>query len=350
MKQHLNSVGGPWLGNYVTIGEVARRAGVSIATVSRVLNNVPRGVRAALRRRVLKAASELDYRPNALARSLHQKRTHTLGLLIPDIANSFFAEVTRGIEDVCRRRGYALFICNTDRKLAAVEKYIGVLREKRVDGIIIVGGATPGPHPFQNLHSQGIPVVVIGRYDVSLPAVRIDNVKGGWEAATHLIRLGHRRIAIILGPRRSTNSLDVMKGYKRALAEHGILLPKGWVLRGDARPASALPLAERLLLARPRPTALLAINDQMAIAAIRAAVNMGLQVPQEVSIVGYDGIELASYLNPALTTMTLPLRQMGMAAAENIFRVLTGEPVDHEVWFTPKLVVRESTGPPLPLA
>lgn len=333
-------------GEPVTIGEVARRAGVSIATVSRVLNNVPRGVGGVLRKRVLKAARELDYHPNALARSLHQKRTHTLGLLITDIANPYYAGITRGIEDVSRRHGYALFICNTDRDPATMAHYIEVLREQRVDGIIIGGGGTPGRRHFQTLHDRGIPAVLIGRYDVPLPAVRIDNVKGGWEAATHLIRLGHRRIAILSGPMTSTSIQDRMRGYRRALKEHGLSLPKDWVLHGDLRPASALQLAERLLTARRQPTAILAANDQMAIATIRAAHHLGLRVPEDLSVVGFDNIELASYMSPALTTMGLPLYRMGVAAAETAIRLLAGTPGNEEAWFTPELIVRESTGPP----
>lgn len=344
--QHPNPAKRHLPGEPVTIGEVARRAGVSIATVSRVLNNVPRGVGAALRRRVLKAAQALDYRPNALARSLHQKRTRTLGLLITDIANPYYAEITRGIEDVSRRHGYALFICNTDRNPDTMAGYIQALREKRVDGIIIGGGGTPGRRQFQALHDRGVPAVLIGRYDVPLPAVRIDNVKGGWEAATHLIRLGHRRIAILSGPMTSTSIQDRMRGYRRALKEHGLSLPKDWVLHGDLRPASALQLAERLLTARRRPTAILAANDQMAIATIRAALKLGLRVPEDLSVVGFDNIELASYGSPALTTLGVPLYRIGVAAAETAIRLLAGTPGNEEAWFTPELIVRESTGSP----
>lgn len=347
LKPHGQQTGRHPPGEPVTIADVARRAGVSIATVSRVLNNVPRGVGAALRKRVLKAAQELDFRPNALARSLHQKRTHTLGLLITDIANPYYAGITRGIEDVSRRLGYALFICNTDRDPTAMAHYIEVLREQRVDGIIIGGGGTPGRRHFQALHHRGIPAVLIGRYDVPLPAVRIDNLKGGWEAATHLIRLGHRRIAILSGPDTSTSIQDRMKGYQRAILEHGLSLPEGWILRGDLRPASALELAGRLLSARQRPTAILAANDQMAIATIRAALKLELRVPEDLSVVGFDNIELASYVSPALTTMGLPLYQMGVAAAEIAIRLLAGTSGKEEAWFTPELIVRESTGPPL---
>lgn len=330
----------------ITIREVARKAGVSIATVSRVLNNVPRGVGTALRKRVLSAARALDFRPNALARSLHQRRTQTLGLLITDIANPFNAEVTRGIEGVSRRHGYSLFICNTDWDPTTMAHYIEVLREKRVDGIIIVGGGTPGRRQFQALHDRRIPAVLIGRHHVPLPSVRVDHVKGGWEAASHLIGLGHRQIAILPGPVASISIQDRMKGYRRALAEHGIPLPRGWVLPGDLRPGNALHLAERLLRGRQRPTAVLAANDQMAIAVMRAAFRFGLRVPEDISVVGFDDIELASYVIPTLTTMRLPIRQMGVTAAEIVIRLLIGSPGEEGVCFIPELIIRESTAPP----
>jgi DNA-binding LacI/PurR family transcriptional regulator len=333
-------------GRPATINDVARVAGVSIATVSRALNHAPYGVRAPVRRRVLKVAAALDYRPNALARSLLRQRTHTLGLLITDIANSFFAEITRGVADACRQRGYSLLICNTDRNPTTMEEYIGVLREKRVDGVLVMAGGTPGPQPFDEAFArQGIPVVVIGRFDVPVPALRMDNVRGGREAASHLIQLGHRQIGVILGFRDSTTSADMLKGHRQAFAEHGISLRREWVVYGDAQASTGLELARRLLRGTPRPTALLTVNDQTAIGAIRAALDLGLRVPADVSVVGFDGIQLGSFTSPALTTLRLPLHQMGVRAAEMLLRLGEGERVDKEVWVVPELTVRESTGP-----
>jgi LacI family transcriptional regulator len=329
-----------------TIADVARRAGASIATVSRVLNKVPRGYRGDLRERVLKAAKELDYTPNALARGLLQKRTRTLGALITDIANPYYGEITRGIGEIARQSGYALFVCNTDRRPETMAHYIDVLRENRVDAVIIGGGGTTGRRHFQTLLSRGIPAVLIGRYDVPLPAVRIDNVKGGWEAANHLISLGHKAIAILSGPMTSTSIQDRMRGYRRALRQNGLTVPEKWVLNGDLRPGSALHLAESLLASNPRPTAILAANDQMAIAAIRAALTLGLRVPGDLSVVGFDNIELASYVNPTLTTMGVPLYQVGVAAAETAIRLLDGTPRVREAWFVPELIIRESTARP----
>jgi DNA-binding LacI/PurR family transcriptional regulator len=328
-----------------TIRDVARAARVSIATVSRALNHARYGVRAPVRQRVLKIAAALDYRPNALARGLLRHRTQTLGLLITDIANSFFAEITRGVADTCRQHGYSLLIGNTDRNPATRDEYVDVLREKRVDGVLVMAGGTPGPQPFDALARQGIPVVVIGRFEAPVPALRVDNVRGGRMAATHLLQLGHRQIGIILGFRDSTTSADMLKGHRQAFAEHGLPVRRDWVVYGDARAATGLELADRLLRGRPRPTALLTVNDQTAIGAIRAALNLGLRVPGDVSVVGFDGIQLASFTSPALTTLRLPLHQMGVRAAEMLLRLGRGETVDKEVWVVPELTVRESTGP-----
>jgi len=328
-----------------TITDVARQARVSPATVSRVLNDVPRSVAPSLRRRVLKAAKGLDYRPNALARSLLDKRTHTLGLLITDIANSFFAEIMRGIEEVCRKERYSLFVCNTDRNPETIADYIDVLREKRVDGVLVIAGGVPGRQPFDLLPSRGIPVVVLGRFDAPLPAVRIDYVKGGRAAASHLIALGHTQTALLLGPKTSTTSQDLLRGYRQALNEHDIALSPDCVLHGNGLAAGAMPLAERVLRLAKRPTGIFASNDNVAMAVIRAALSLGLQVPQDVSVIGCDGIQLGSFMNPALTTLRLPIHQMGVTVADMILRLIAGETVEDTVWFQPELIVRGSTAP-----
>ncbi len=330
----------------VTIAEVARRAGVSIATVSRVVNNIPHQVSTGTRRRVLRAIRVLDFRPNALARSLHQKRTQTLGLIIPDISNPYYAEIARGIEDAVSQHGYTLFTCNTDRKVEKISGYVAILREKQVDGIILGGGGTWGRDHFVALRDCGVKAVLIGRYGIDLPSIRVDNEKGAWESATHLVQLGHERIAVLAGPRSSTTTVDRLAGYRKAFAEHGLRLPAAWCLYGDLRPESGLVAAERLMASRCRPTAILAINDQMAIGAMRALLRRRIQVPGQVSIVGFDDIALASFVSPTLTTMALPLYRMGVAGGDLLLRVLGGVSQAEEVWFTPELVVRESAGPP----
>lgn len=333
----------------VTIGEVARRAGVSIATVSRVLNDVPGQVSPDTRERVLQVVADLDYSPNALARSLHQRRTHTVGLILPDMTNPYYAEIARGIEDAISGEGYTLITCNSDRKLDRISHSVRLLREKQADGIILAGGGTLDAPHFAALRNCGIRVVLIGRYDVDLPAVRVDNVQGAREAATHLLDLGHRRIGVLAGPAVSTTTVDRLEGYRQAFEAFGLGFPPPWLRYGDLRPESGLEAAEAFFGARQPPTAVLAINDQMAIGVMRGALRRGLTVPGAVSVVGFDDVALASFVTPALTTMALPLIQMGVSAGEMILRLLAGEEQDREIWFTPKLVLRESSAePPAP--
>ncbi len=329
-----------------TITQVAERAGVSIATVSRVLNNVPHQVGAATRRRVLRAIRELEFRPNALARSLHQRRTHTIGLIIPDISNAYYAEIARGIEEALSRHQYTLIACNTDRRVDRISHYLATLCEKQVDGIILGGGGTLNGRHMAAFQGCGVRTVLIGRYGVDLPAIRVDNVKGAWEAANHLLKLGHRRIAILAGPKSSTTTADRLAGYRQAFAEAGVRIPREWCLYGDLRPEFGREATDRLMAGKSRPSAILAINDQMAIGAMRAVHRLGMRVPDEVSVVGFDDIALASFVTPALTTMALPLHQMGVAAGEMILRALAGEAQPREVWFKPRLVVRESSAAP----
>jgi LacI family transcriptional regulator len=328
-----------------TIADVARAAAVSIATVSRVINDAPHRVGEATRRRVLRAVRALDFRPNVLARSLHRLRTRTIGLILPDISNPYYAEITRGIEAVARRHGYALFICNTEREPAAMAHHIRLCREHQVDGVIVAGGGTWGRAHLAGLAARGTAAVLIGRHDVRLPAVRVDNVKGAYLAAQHLIRAGHRRIAVIAGPAASTTGADRLAGYRLAAREHGLAIPRRWVRAGDLRPTSGAEAAAALLRLRPRPTAILAANDQMAIGAMRAARAVGLAVPGDLSVVGFDDIELASCVTPPLTTMALPLARMGAAAMEIMLRCLADPHHAEEIWFTPELAARESSGP-----
>jgi LacI family transcriptional regulator len=189
-------------------------------------------------------------------------------------------------------------------------------------------------------------VVLIGRHGVNLPAVRVDNVKGAWEAASHLLKLGHRRIAVLAGPKSSTTTADRLAGYRQAFAEAGVAIRPEWCLYGDLRPECGWEGADRLMGGKIRPTAMLAINDQMAIGAMRLVLRLGVRVPQEVSVVGFDDIALASFVTPALTTMALPLHRMGVAAGEMILRASASVEPPHEVWFKPKLMVRESSAQP----
>jgi LacI family transcriptional regulator len=242
------------------IQDVATRAKVSIATVSRVLNDSEHKVRPQTRARVLAAVRKLDYRPNALARGLQMKRTMTIGVIIPDISNPYYAEIVRGIQDLADEKGYNILLQNTDRKQARIIKSIHLLREKIVDGVIFSGGIIHQNATLSALNELRERVVVIGRHEVDFPAAMVDNIGGAAEAIRHLIDLGHRKIAFIGGPKNSATMIDRLKGYESALAQNGYALQKDQLKWGDLTPESGYTAATALLSQKERPTAIFAGN------------------------------------------------------------------------------------------
>ncbi|HJW84616.1 MAG TPA: LacI family DNA-binding transcriptional regulator [Anaerolineae bacterium] len=294
--------------------EVAEKAGVSPTTVSHVINNT-RFVSEATRARVLAAMDELGYRPNALARSLRRGQTHTLGLILPDSANPFFAEVGRMIEDTAFERGYSVVLCNTEGDFNKEHLYIDVLGKKQVDGLIFVASGEQ-TDSLRALLRRKLPVVIVDR-DVpgnEVDAVLTDNRQGGHLATRHLISLGHRRIGCIAGPSHLTPSEQRVIGYRSALEEAGIAIDDSLIMRGDFHPESGR-VATRDFLRRPDPpTAVFACNDLMALGALRAAAEANRRVPADLAVVGFDDIELASYTIPPLTTIAQPKADMGRLA------------------------------------
>ena len=301
-----------------TLREVARRAGVSIATVSYVLNGTRR-VRPEVEARVWEAVAALGYRPNRVARGLRRRRTHVLGLIVPDSANPFFAEVARGLEDASFAAEYRLILCNSDGDPLKEQRYLEVLLEQRVDGIALVS-ASAAPLHLSTLQASGVPFVVVDRDLPGLEAdcVLADNLQGGYLATRHLLERGHRRIACITGPSDLTPSADRVRGYRQAMAEAGIEPPDLWIRRGDFRAESGYQAARFFLSLPPglRPTAIFACNDLMAIGALRAIGEAGLAVPRDIALVGFDDITLAAYVIPPLTTVAQPTYEMGRLAGE----------------------------------
>ena len=308
-----------------TILDVALKAKVSIATISRVVNNSPHKVNRVTRKKVLKVIRELDYRPNALAKGLLMKKTMTIGVIIPDISNPYYAEIVRGIQDIADHYGYAILLLNTDRNQDRIIKHIYFLREKSADGIIFSGGVIHGEKVLSSLRELRERVVVIGRHKVDFPAVLIDNMGGAAKATQHLIGLRHKRIGYIGGPDKSISSRDRLSGYKNALIEHGLGVDKNLIRKGDFTPRSGY-LSARDLIQKERLTAIFAANDQMAFGAIRAAKELGLHVPEDLAVVGFDNIPFSSYFEPSLTTVEIPKYQIGAAAMEMMVNLdLRGE-------------------------
>jgi LacI family transcriptional regulator len=328
-----------------TIYEVARAAGVSTATVSRALNGSGQ-VAERTRLRVTEAIAALGYQPNNVARSLVLKATHTIAVLLPDITNPFFPALVKGVQLAADEEGYAVLLGHTGGDPAKEESYFQVLRGQQVDGVLLVG-LISAPESLKGLTGHGLPVVTLDR-PVNVPGsatVRVDHKAGGRIATEHLLELGHRRIAHISGPKGLSVSQQRLDGYRRALSTHGVSFNDRLVAQGDFSEDGGYRGVQELLRARTRFTALFAANDLSAIGAMTALREHGMNVPDEVSVVGFDDIHVASYTSPKLTTVRQPIYDMGRAAAKLLIDASRKKVSlkDNTTIFDAELVVREST-------
>ncbi|MFJ3522929.1 LacI family DNA-binding transcriptional regulator [Pseudomonas sp. NPDC090203] len=331
-----------------TIKDVAALAGISYTTVSHVLNRT-RPVSDAVRKKVEEAITQLDYVPSAVARSLKAKSTATIGLLIPNGINPYFAELARGIEDYCERNGFCVILCNSDDNLQKQRNYLRVLLEKRVDGLIVssVGG---DDSLVESLAAVRTPLVIVDRdlENISADLVRIDHELGAWLATSHLLELGHRHIACICGPAQTSVARMRLAGYQRAMREAGVEVQDSWVVESDFTGPSGYQAA-CTLLETDRPTAIFAANDMVGIGVLRAAAERNVKVPADLSVVGFDDIQMSQFVYPALTTVGQSILQLGERAAEVLLRRITtrGEAPDvQQSIVAPSMVLRESTAPP----
>lgn len=330
-----------------TITDVAARAGLSIKTVSRVLNKEPHVSERTLAR-VLEAIRALDYRPNYVARSLVTKRTQTVGLIIPDVCDPFWPEVIRGVEARAADAGYVHLLCNTDEDPRREQAFFSLLLEKQVDGIILCSSRAPEADLLAFAKNETRLVLVNrdlpGR---NVSSVRVDNEAGSYEAAGHLVTHGYRRIAMIAGPPEMHSTHERVQGFCRALEEAGLSLAAvahtpastaGWTRMETAR-----RMSETLLQPASRPEAVFAHDDLVALGVLAACRSLGLRVPEDVAVVGYDDIPEAALPTPRLTTVATPKRQLGEEAMSLLLRLLeSGESAN--VVVRPCLVVRESCG------
>lgn len=326
-----------------TIYDVAREAGVSIATVSKVINDKGK-ISDERRKQIFAIMERLHYQPSAIASALTSKHTFTLGLLIPDIANPFFAEVARAVEDRGHQLGYSVIICSTDNKDERIERYISVLKQKRVDGIII-GTGLENTTILQNLSST-IPVVVIGREVTAVPVhtVVADDWLGGVVAARHLLSLGHRRMAVLAENLKINSSRERLRGFKQTIEEAGLTLTEDDVMTCQYGLEDGKGRTSELLARFDRPTALFCCNDLIAVGALQAAKVAGIQVPSQLSIVSFDNTILASVTDPPLTSIAQPMEQLGAAAVdllmEEFEEALT---VKRRITLRTELIVRQSS-------
>ena len=323
--------------------DVAERAGVSTTTVSHVINET-RFVSRELRQRVFHAMEELEYRPNAIARSLRRRESEQIGVIVPDIAYPFLAEVARGIEDAGFRLGYNVIFCSShqdcDKELACLD----LARTRQVDGVVVLGAGPDSEHT-RALLERGTPAVSCNRRfpDVPIDTVIADNERAGFQATRQLLSRGHHRVACIAGPEEVAISVPRLKGYRRALEEQGISVLDGLIVRDDFGNRGGFEAMNGLLDLSDPPSAVFACNDLMAMGAICAASKRRLNVPQDVAIIGCDDIAMAAFTNPSLTTVALPKHELGTLAVELLVQRIKDRdrPVEEHV-LPVRLVMRDS--------
>lgn len=329
-----------------TARDVAERAGVSTSTVSHVLNNT-RWVSPDLRERVMSAMHDLGYEPNAVARSLKIKRSNTLGLVISDISNPFFTAVVRGVEDVAQERGYTIILCNSDEDPAKEAAYLRILAARRVDGLILAPAGVRHDY-LVRLAQAHFPLVFLDREvpDLPMTSVMLENEIAARDGVCHLIRLGHRRIAMVAGRPLITSTIDRIAGYRHALEEAGIPVDDRLIVSGGSRTEPARLASDAVLDVDPRPTAFFVANNLMTIGAVAAIQGRGLAIPRDIALVGFDDFSWANVFRPRLTTVAQPTYELGRTAAELLVARIAGEPESppERVVLPGRLVVRESCG------
>ena len=331
-----------------TIKDVARHAEVSVTTVSHVVNGTRR-VSPEGRERVEAAIRALGYVPNAIARSLKSNNTRTLGMLIPNSSNPYFAEIVHAVEDRCFGAGYNLILCNTNDEAHRQGTYLQVLAERRIDGLIVVSTGHDATLPNQ-LAGLGIPTVLVDREieiaEQPCDLVETAHMQGGLLATQHLLQLGHQRIACIGGPTGLAPSEQRIAGWRSALVAAGLGQGDGLLWHGHFTSQGGYEAMHALLRAATPPTAVFVCNDLMAMGALCAAHERGLRLPEALSMVGFDDIELTAFTSPPLTTVAQPKQRIGALAVDMLLERIDGKRQDaRKVMLQPELRVRASTAP-----
>lgn len=337
-------------GSDVTLQDVAKHAGVSLATASRVINGSDRRVSGDLRARVMASAESLRYVRNAYAQALARSRTSIAGVLINDLAHPYFAAIARGIQRVAEQSGQFVLICNSNRDPDRELAYVQLLHEHRAATIIMAASGNDDPTYVARLEARlsafvegGGRTALIGRHLLDMPSVIPDNTGGMYALTTHLLELGHRKIAVIGGVEHVTVTQDRLAGVRAALSEADLNLADAYLLPGTMRRDSAENAVAQIATRAITPTALIALNDEMAVGALAALRRRKYRVPDDISLVGFDDIPLAADLDPALTTVRLPLEEIGERAMR---LALTPEPARRPEIVPTQLIVRASSAPP----
>jgi LacI family transcriptional regulator len=327
-----------------TIKDVAKHAGVSTSTVSHALNKT-RYVSTEIIERVMKAVEELNYAPSALARSLKLKNTRTFGMLVTTSTNPFFAEVVKGVERRCYEQGYSLLLCNTEGDLDRLNFNIDMLLQKQVDGLLLLSDEISSQNLNIFSRHKPVPTVVMDCGETNFPCDKIENNsrQGGYLATQYLINKGHTKIGCISGPRDKQAASERFAGYLMAMQEAGLEIKKAWHAFGNFECAGGKQAFETILASGEMPTALFVCNDMMAMGVINTANKLGISVPEDLSIIGYDDISLAKFITPSLTTIHQPKFNLGRKAFDTLLdQIQSHRETNLAIHLDPTLVERDS--------
>lgn len=313
----------------VTIRDVAQLADVSPATVSKVMNGAPHVSRKA-QERVLAAVHKLNYRPNSVARSLKTKSTSTIGLMTDDLEGVFTMSMMRGVEEAASAQGLSVLLCNSYGEAAREQRHLEVLLNKQVDGVILMSGYRVRERAGPVLPLGGVPTVYLYQYthELPIPCILPDDAGGAALGTRHLLTSGRRRVALINGPYRYEATLSRLAGYRQALDEAGLTFDPALVRVGEWNANSGYDLARELLALPEPPNAILCSSDHLAVGALEAIKEAGLSVPKDIALVGFDNRYFAAYQRPPLTSIALPLKEMGKLAGDLLVRAVRGHPVE----------------------
>ncbi|WP_050616077.1 catabolite control protein A [Bacillus testis] len=330
--------------NNITIYDVAREANVSMATVSRVVNGNP-NVKPATRKKVNEVIARLGYRPNAVARGLASKKTTTVGIIIPDISNIFFAELARGIEDIATMYKYNIILSNSDENQDKELHLFNTMLGKQVDGFIFMGGHITEQH-VEEFRKSPVPVVLAGSLDTSgqIPSVNIDYEKAAYDSVQDFISRGRKKIAIVLGNPEAPINRAKLSGYKAALEKNGISFNENYVVEGDYSYDSGIEAFDRLRQLDEKPDAILAGADEMAVGVVHAAQDHGFSVPEDIEVISFDNTKLTLMVRPQITTVVQPLYDIGAVAMRLLTKLMNKETVEESTVVLPhRLEQRNST-------
>lgn len=325
----------------MTIKDIAKLAGVSIATVSKVINGKDQNISEQTRHRVLDIVEKEGYVPNGIAKSLKIKKTKTIGLIMPDVTNLFFTNLARGAEDVAEEKGYSIILCNTDNKSKKEEKYLNVLKEKMVDGVIMTASENNLDYPI--IESK-LPMVLVDRdvhVERKIGKIMVDNERAAYDAVMFLIRQGCKHVGFISSRGINQSSADRLKGYKRALKENAIKIDNDKIYLDSYSVESGSKGALKLI-ANGQIDGICCGNDLIAIGAIKALREKKIHVPKDVKIIGFDDIYIAQYMNPPLTTIRQPIYQLGEEAAKMLISIIEKKEVKLKKVLKHQLIKRGS--------